>query len=345
MKNINKFKLNFIQLIPVLSIFILLAFVVHKNISRKNILVVHSYSSDYTWCKDINSEIEKVLKKQEHIVFRTLYMDTKRNPSDEYKTRAGKMVDKIIDYYKPDVILTVDDDAQKFVSINHLNEKMAIVFTGVNNTPEAYGFDKADNVTGILERIPLDGLKDAFNLLFDKANNKTRRIAHISDMSKPNKFDDEYLNSYKNWAPLDLQKTRFAETFEEWKQFILEANKELDGVIIMNYRKLSRSSSDKSLVLPKEVMEWTMKNIKIPLIGTNGFVVEDGASLAIATSPYEQGRVGAELALAIANGKPPKCLPIQRTEEFIVAMRSKDIHQNILPEIYTAFSRATQKLF
>lgn len=335
--------MHFIKAIPILGISMLVAFVIHQNMNRKNILVIQSYAQDYSWCKDVNDEIENTFQSQEHIVLRTLYMDTKRNPSDEYKMRAGKMAENIIGYLKPDVIVTVDDDAQKLVGVNHLNEKMAVVFAGVNNTPEAYGFDKANNVTGILERIPAKGVRDALLLLLKKS--KTLRVAHISDTSAPNKFDDQYLHAYEQWTPLELKETRFAKTFEDWKQFIIEANKELDAVIVMNYRTLVRSESNKSLVPPKEVMKWTIENLKVPLIGTNAFVVEDGASLAISTSPYEQGRVASERALDIANGISPKTLPIQRTKEFIVAMRAKNLNEQVLPQIYTDFSRATQKLY
>ena len=67
----------------------------------------------------------------------------------------------MIDETQPDIILAVDDDAQNYVARYYINHPhIRVVFAGVNNDPAEYGFDRASNVSGILERLPIDALKE-----------------------------------------------------------------------------------------------------------------------------------------------------------------------------------------
>jgi ABC-type uncharacterized transport system substrate-binding protein len=46
-----------------------------------------------------------------------------------------------------------------------------------------------------------------------------------------------------------------------------------------------------------------LKILRLPIIGVNGFTVEDGAKFAVATSPFEQGEIAAKMAVQILSGK------------------------------------------
>ena len=353
MKNIKKLGVS--KLIPLVLILLMFILLNAFNQSRKTILVLQSYNTDYSWTNDVNTGIKKIFDKEELFKVQYHYMDTKRQPSLEYKTRSGNMARRIIDQLQPDVIIAVDDNAQEYVTRHYINDpKISLVFSAVNGQPADYGFDKGKNVTGILERIPLTGLKDGILLLSQKKKllDKERgiiRIAHISDASKTVNKDDEHFKSFKNWGDkISLEESRLVRTFPEWKKAIIDAETSLDFIIISNYRTLERSDTSTEQVPPEEVMAWTTQNAKVPFIGVNGFVVTDGGGLAIATSPYEQGEEAAKIAVRILNDKKiPSDIPVMKTRQFIVYMRPEVMKkQNMdLPLAYAAFSRATNKLY
>jgi ABC-type uncharacterized transport system substrate-binding protein len=334
-----------VPLILLLSLFICFC---AYNITRKKILVVHSYDTSYSWVRDMNEGLKGILDKQNLVKVQYHYMDTKRHPDLPYKQRAGYNTRRLINLIKPDVIIGSDDDAQHFVNTYFLNRKdIHIVFCGVNASPETYNYHTATNVTGILERIPLEGLRDALLLMAQKKNKKeTVKAIHISDTSSTVQFDDQYIHSFNNWGRVNILPSKLVDSFDHWKKAILNASNTADFIIVSNYRKVKREEGLSTLVSPEEVMQWTMDHAKVPVIGANGFVVMDGGALAIATSPYEQGEQAALLALSHIENKP-RPETFLKTKQFIVymnpaLMKKKNIE---LTDIYQAFSRATKKIF
>ena len=319
------------------------------SVHRKTLLVLHSYGQDYAWVRDVNIGIKRAIGKSNYNIL-WHYMDTKNHPEEDFKKKSGIIARRVVDYVKPDVVLAIDDDAQNYVAKHYFNnEKIKIVFAGVNAKASQYGYDKAKNVTGILERVPYEGIKAAIQTQADLLGLKPPyKVIHISDQSIIVKYDDINLHEYKNWHPINLVPSQLAGTFDEWKKAILESKKHADFILVSNYRKVYKDAKSKEIVPFKEVIQWTFKNAPIPLIGINGFVCEEGASVSIATSPFEQGETGAKMALAILEEKvEPSDIPIQTSTYPMVFMSEERLPLSGLkfPQIYEAFARATDKFF
>ena len=160
--------------LTIVFVIMLLVFVVFANLNKPRVFVLHSYSTEFSWVKDINTGLNRILRNRPYAI-RWHYMDTKRHPSLEYKKKAGETAVKMIKQWKPNIIIAVDDNAQEFAAAHFKNYRnINIVFTGVNATVKSYGYDKAKNVTGVLERIPFNEFREVFVQLLPK--NK-RRIA------------------------------------------------------------------------------------------------------------------------------------------------------------------------
>ena len=328
----------------------LAAFII-VNTSKPRVLILHSYDTEYIWVRDINTALNRKLGNKPYIL-RWHYMDTKRNPDDAFKQRSGVLARRIIDDWRPDILIAVDDDAQRYAAKFYTNNsKMKIVFAGINGEMEPYGYDKAKNVTGILERKQWRGVK---NLIMESVRprvpvGRAVKIAYIGDTSGSVKEDTKFLEEF-DWKPFILHRSKLVKTFDEWKAETKRANEEADVLITTNYRRIQVSDADaKKFVSPEELVRWTEDiTTKIPVIGTNGFYVEDGGMMAIATSPFEQGRVAAEMAIAILEQKAdPKSLPVQATQQFISYMRADRMAQNnfVVPQVYESFSRAMNNYF
>ncbi len=319
------------------------------NLSKPRILILHSYDKEYSWVKDVNTGLKRVLDKRRDYTLRWYYLDTKRHPWPDYKANAGLAARRVIDDMQPDIVIAVDDDAQQYVTRHYLNHPhIKIVFAGVNNEPQAYGFEQAKNVTGILERLPLDALQETLQMAAQRNHwQRPLRIRFIGDRSETVLGDEKYFRSHA-WSPFVLKESRLVDTFPEWQKAVQESAADTDVLINSNYRKIMRSASDSSLVPAHELIAWTERYAQIPVIGANGFYAEDGGMLAIGTSPYEQGEVAARLATEILDHQmQPQQLPFLVTHQFVVAMRASVLRERHfdLPRVYEAGARASNKFF
>lgn len=327
-----------------------LAFFTWFNVSKQRVLVLQSYDAGYSWTRDIDGAIRRVLSSNPHVAVRWHYMDTKRHPWLRFQENAGILARKTIDNWTPDLIIACDDDAQEYAAKYYADDpQVRIVFLGINGQIDSYGYDKLHHkVTGILERKQLNGVRQ---LLLDYAHRngitKTLRLVHIGDTSHSVALDDQFIRNF-DWSPIKLADTHLVSTFDEWQQAVHEVQDDADFILTTNYRRLSVSSDSQTLTAPSKVVHWSETHSTVPLIGTNGFFVEDGGMMAIATSPYEQGEVAARMALDILDSRvTPDQIPITSTRQFIVSMRAERVKARgfVLPDIYESFARSTDNYF
>lgn len=319
------------------------------NLSKKRVLILHSYDKSYGWVRDVDIGIKRVLKNKSHYYVRWHYLDTKRHPWPKFKENAGKTARQIIDNWRPDVILAVDDDAQQYVARYYVNNpKIDIVYSGVNNEPGDYHYNKAVNVTGILERLPLDALKEGLQTFsFKHGHTGVIRVFFIGDKSETVSGDAKWINKY-DWRPLCLVATNLVGTLDEWNSAVDNASVAADYIVVSNYRQISRAPNSSELVSAAELIKLTLARSKVPVIGTNAFFGEDGGVAAIATSPFEQGDVAAKMVVDILdNDKRPKDIPVAITSQFVVSMnytKAKELHFD-LPMVYEASARASNHFY
>ncbi len=337
-----------LKIVPFIVTTIVFAMIVFLQMQRKTILVLHSYSPDYSWVRDVNEGIKRILQGKSFINVRWHYMNTKNHPDLLYKKKAGATAKKVIDFVGPDVLLAVDDDAQEFAAQFYKNSPdLYIVHAGINALPERYGYGKAKNVVGILERVPIKGIKDVISILAAEMGiNRVPRVSHVADNSTVVQFDDYNMRTSKDWEPLMFGPSFLVETFDDWKKVILEADKHMDFMLISNYRKIALSKNAGKFVPYKEAMQWAFEHSPVPIIGINGFVCEDGAAISIATSPFEQGEVAMQMAIDLVSGKK-KIEEIQTTQtsQYIIVMNEARLNKSKmhLPSTYKAFAKAINR--
>lgn len=318
---------------------------VHHNMGKPKVLILHSYGPDYAWTRDVDTGLRRGLGDARRYSLRWHYMDLKRHPWPASRKAAGVQARRIIDEWKPELVIAVDDDAQQYAAKYYVNRPdIRIVFAGVNGSIEPYGYDKARNVTGVLERPPVQALRDALLLA---SGSRPPRIVEISDDSESVRRDHEFMNK-ADWAPAIRTGSELVGTWPAWQRAILAAAGKADVIVTVNYRQLRRSEHDARLMPPEEVVRWTVEHAPVPVVGINGFFVEEGGMLAIAKSPFEQGEDAAAMARRILDeGIPAGDIPVETPRQFVVLMRPRLMarHGLRLPEIYEAFARATNNYF
>ncbi len=328
----------------------LCGYLAYMNYERETLLVLHSYDENYAWVRDVNIGIKRSLGNRKNIRIFYHYMDTKSHPDLEFKKKSGVIARRVVDYINPDIVLACDDDAQEYVMSHYKNrDDIQIVFVGLNAKPERYGYLNATNVTGVLERIPYEAVKNVIEIIAKQRNLKPPyRTIHISDQSIIVGYDDINMHEYPHWFPVKLLKSNLVSTFDEWKRAIRESATVADIILISNYRKVYENDEKKAIVPFKEVIEWSYKNAPVPLIGVNGFVCEEGAALAVGTSPIEQGELGAQIVVTLLEKKAKIAdIPFQNSAYPMIYIDEQRFNESgyDLPQLYIAFAKTTNNFY
>jgi ABC-type uncharacterized transport system substrate-binding protein len=122
---------------------------------QKNILIIHSYSQEYTWTKNQHEGFVQYLRQNfnEPLEISTEYLDTKRVTFTlEYQKKFIEYINMKYRESSPDLIYVTDDNAINFVLQNRdtLFFNSPIVFSGINNLDLEKRLD-ANNFTGVYE--------------------------------------------------------------------------------------------------------------------------------------------------------------------------------------------------
>ncbi|HZW23889.1 MAG TPA: ABC transporter substrate binding protein [Gallionella sp.] len=313
--------------------------------TQPRVLVIHSYDPDYAWTRDVDTGLHRVFDSNLHHKVQWHYMNTKKHPDAEFKRRAGMLATREIERFRPDVIIAVDDDAQKYAVKEYAKDpKVRIVFGGLNGSAVPYNYHLSKNATGIYERKPLGSLLSMLSEVRDGAGMPLgKRIVHIGDRSDSVMEDSKAIESM-DWTPFRLVASMHAGTLDEWKRAVLEASEKGDLILISNYQNVLRQDGKDGFVPPAELMEWTEANSRIPVVGMGGFMVEDGGMLAVGASGFEQGDVIARMTMRILDEEiSPGDIPHVMPRQYLVYMRQAVMEKRglKLPDIYEAFSRAS----
>lgn len=270
----------------------------------RKVLVVHSYHPQYEWVAAITRGLQiAILPTEAQVEY--YYMDTKRRPDEMWMRQSGANVMELIEQWQPDVVITVDDNAQDYVG-RYLagREHPSVVFCGVNAASEVYGYP-AGNVTGVLERLHFNESLAFFKMLQPEA----RRIVLLSDDSSTSRLTIDYIKTLPA-DELEVVDYVMPSTFDEWKQAVDVYGRQVDAIAVYTYHTVRTDLTSKQSLEPREVMDWTVQNSPVPIIGFLVFAVDDGSLCGVLESGVEQGRLAGQLAVEILNGKCPADLPI-----------------------------------
>jgi len=268
---------------------------------KKRLLIINSYHKGYEWSDIIEDVIVEYFNKYApgEVEIKITYMDTKRNNSEKFAQNAGLEMKKLINSWKPDVVIGSDDSASKYVIAPYfLNGNIPFVFCGLNDDPASYGFP-GTNVTGLRESDLVEPLYNHLKryargkrLGYLTADKDTQRVmAEVNEKQIGQKFDKIY----------------FIKNFEEWKKYFLIIQNEVDMLLMQDVCVVNDWDS-------AEAKKFMRQNIKIPN-GATADVMREYVLICISKSSKEHGRWAAEAALKILKGAKPTDIPIVVNKE------------------------------
>ena len=220
----------------------------------KKILLIHSYHEEYPWVAAITAGVRKALAG-ENITLDIFYMDTKRHPADAWKIKAGEQAQKVIAEWKPDAVITADDDAQIYVTQRYANKTPWFVFCGVNGDPADYNLPAA-NVTGIIER-PFFAESITYLLQVVKNSREVKEIAVISDQGQTALGALIYMRVEAKKTGLAFLGYHLIDAFPVWQKRVREYNVKAEALCIYTYHTIQTPGTAASMD-PQQVLQWTV---------------------------------------------------------------------------------------
>jgi len=275
---------------------------------RRKVLFVNSYHWGYEWSDGITRSICEVLgakvnsdgeidNEKSKVFLKVVYMDTKRKTSEEYLKETGEKLKKLIDQWQPDVVITSDDNAAKYLIVPFYRDSpVPFVFCGINWDSSDYGLP-CSNVTGMIEVQLIDQLLELM-----RSYAKGDRIAFL-------KGDDQSARKealqYEKHFHITLDK-RFVTTFIQWKEQYADLQKSADMLLLGNSASIDGWNSDEARAIVAD-------QTRIPTGNWDAWMAPL-ALITFATKPEEQGKWAAEAALSILGGTSPAAIPVVRNK-------------------------------
>lgn len=271
-------------------------------------LFVSSYHQGYAWSDGVERGLRSVL--QGRCELRQFDMDTKRGKDEASKQHAAQQARDLIERWQPDVVITADDAAAKYLIVPfYRDHTLPIVFSGVNWTAREYGFPFS-NVTGMVEVAPIRTMLEAAQ----SSVGTTGRAFYLGA---------DTLTERKNLARVEeaaaelglILDSRLVGTASDWIEAHARAQDTHAFLVLGSYSGIDDWDANRDRVLA--AVRQSSRRLSV----TNHDWMMPFAMLGMTKIPEEQGIWSAQAALAILAGTRPSDIPI-------IANRQWDVWAN-----------------
>lgn len=282
---------------------------------KKKIVYVNSYHNGFPPSNQITEGIYENLPADSFDII-TYFMDTKRNPSEDYiRERTATILDSI-KREDPDLLIASDDNAVKYLVVpNFQDDPMPIVFCGVNWNASQYDLSNC-NITGIIELLPIVESMQTLKSYYPSLQNLLVLNENTTTSRKTFPLLDTLLNGIGISVTQEL-----VNDFEAWKSVFIEGNKAFDAIYLQTRGAIKNWEHDEALSIIDQ-------HIKVPLFTCEDFMMPY-AVLGLTQVSKEQGIWAAETAKRILSGTNPADIPFSKntmTKVWINSRLAEKIH-------------------
>ncbi|RJQ65531.1 MAG: hypothetical protein C4519_27645 [Desulfobacteraceae bacterium] len=259
-----------------------------------------------------------------------LFVELEKSTDEAARQARGKEAADKIRQARPDLVITVNDNATKHIG-SHISD-IPVVFTFVWGTPESVGLPKP-NITGVLRR---SYAVDIFKMAKQLSGVNTVALLSKNNLSmagikKMFEVKGDVMEKASGVKYMDMF---LCDTFDQWSQQVL--NFKYDVIYLADTSRLIKADKELSR---EETVRWTVENAKVPVIAGSDIDVKSGALFAIVSSSKEWGRQAAAMGVKILGGTPVGQVPIEQMQKgsLIVNVKTaKQMNVNIPYEILSS---------
>jgi ABC-type uncharacterized transport system substrate-binding protein len=298
------------------------------KLGKIKVLHVMSYHSPWEWTDTQLKGFQDQLKDLD-VEYNIFQMDTKRQSTEEWKIKVGEEAAALVESWKPNLVFTNDDNAQKYFAINFVNNPIPFVFAAVNSDPETYGYAGSSNMCGIQEH---EHFVPSVRLM-QKIVPTLKKIAVITDNDPSWPVMIKRMKEKAATQLTDIQVVAWdtLDTFAEYKQKVKEYQKTVDALCYLGVHTFKDEKGQN--VLQQDVGKWTVENSNLPDFSFWADRIPKGTLASVTVNGYEQGQDAGKMARAIlVEGKTPASLgfsPTLKGQPVISLARAKQLGLNI----------------
>ena len=330
-------------LIQSLVIAFIFGFILIYNVKRPRVMILHSYSTDHPEVIAFNRGYDKIKNglKTPYVV-RT-YMNALHLKSKKEGRKAGQKAQAFIEEFGPHIIVAVGEEAQEYLGRYYAGDKdIHLIFSNIRY-PHFYGYKKAPNVSGIEDALPLDEIKVILKKHY-REEAPSVVVSLVGDGGLRHKSDLKDFKSFE-WNPLQQEGLAPFSNFEAWKAWILEINEEDRPRVILlsSHAQLRKDPSNDSFIPPQEVVQWTKKHSKHPLVGLHEEDYDEGIALSLSPSAEESGARIAKYVRSLINAPERNAALTEKTREFLVSVQKGEAFKLSLPKSFEALARSNKR--
>ena len=273
------------------------------------------------------------------------FMDTKRKyTKPEQIESRGKEALARIKVFRPDLVITVDDNAARTVMLPLVDSDVPVVFTGINNKPETYNRSRyfmhnrtrpGHNITGVYEKLYIAksmqvmeeiivGLKKIIFIVDDSPTGDA-----VKKQMEEELFADDIGILYS---------IRQISSFEEYKQLIrwINADPEIGAYYPVAVRL---TTGDGRIITGRDILKWTLGHARKPALAVNYFMCRLGVFGGVSVDFTAMGRQAAHKGARILKGEPAGEMSIEDAFEYALVFnvaRARQLGVTIPPELLGA---------
>lgn len=268
---------------------------------KKKIVYINSYHQGHPSSDEIMQGFMDHIPADSFEV-RAWYMDTKRNPSEEYiRKKALELLDSI-NSVNPDILVVSDDDAVKYIVAPNLKRlQMPMVFCGVNWTDREYHLPSSQ-VTGILEILPVADAVNKLKAFYPDA----LKVLVLNENTTTSRKEREILDTLFQRAGLSAGFT-LVDNFDQWKTAFVAGNRDYDMIYISTHAAIKGWN-------PEEATAFVRENIQVPVFTCEDFMMSY-AVFGVTKIAGEHGIWAAQTTKRILSGSAPADFPVTRNRE------------------------------
>jgi len=281
-----------------------------NNQPQLKILHVMSYHTPWRWTEG-QLEGFKLGLAVETAQYKVIELDTKRKNSKTDILESVKRAKRLIHSWKPDLVYTTDDDVQNYLVRDYVGSAIPFVFSGVNRSPEEYGFTGDNNVTGVVEH---EHFVESVKMLRGIVP-EVKRIAVVFDNAPlwP-AVRQRMKKGLKKLPGVEIINWDTIDTYKDYQRKIKAYQGTVDALALVGIFNFKDDSG--SNVPYQEVLRWTEENSRLPDLSFWVDRVHHGALVAVTVSSREQGKAAGRIARTILiDGKSPASIEMKPTSK------------------------------
>ncbi|MBN2333611.1 MAG: hypothetical protein JXO49_05410 [Deltaproteobacteria bacterium] len=292
--------------------------------AAQRVYIVYSYHPDYFWQQGEEQGIAEALAGMD-IIYGSFCLDTKRHQSEAWLDRKVAECLADIASFRPDIIVTCDDNAIKTIAAHFHHQDIPVVFLGINTEPEEYGLVASGNrqapggnVTGVLERHYYEHTTALLQTILLANDFKTTTLNIITDDSYTSTKLIDFLKKAPWETPWEKVFHPQIGTFSGYRELIDEINHPDQVVFIYNLESIKAKGHH---VSNHKLLSWTRDHLQIPAVAFHPPYLEMGAALCgVVVTGRTQGYYAGLKAQQILQGTPAGRIPIDRPPKGTVVL-------------------------